>query len=434
MVRLWQMKLGNFATAACAGFVALLAQSVCQEAGASQTQLGGHVKFSHSVTGYPQDSAYASSLWYDTTTVNLSTIDLRGKFHKKQGNWDMQVDYQVSGLHSYQTEYFESNAGLPVSLGDIGGDDTRVFDLSHEHREADYVLVHRLDRLNVGYTGDSAVVRLGRQAVSWGNGLAFNPMDIFNPFDPTAVDKEYKTGDDMVYAQWLLESGNDWQLVMVPRRDRLTGKLSESASSLAFKYHALTDNYEYDVLLARHYEDTVLGFGLVSHFGDAITRGDVTLAQTDTDWVASAVASLSYSWVLADRNWSGSAELYYNGFGQDQRDLSVTSLVDNTDLVDRITRKEMYSFGRYYAALVATVELSPRMMLNPTLFMNLRDQSGLMQLSANYDWLQNADLILSMNLPFGGNGTEYGGIALSDTVPNYLSNDYQLFAQLSIYF
>jgi len=37
--------------------------------------------------------------------------------------------------------------------------------------------------------------------LSWGNGLVFSPMDIVNPFDPTAVDTEYKAGDDMLYGQ-----------------------------------------------------------------------------------------------------------------------------------------------------------------------------------------------------------------------------------------
>ena len=36
----------------------------------------------------------------------------------------------------------------------------------------------------------------------------FNAMDIFNPFDPAAVDTEYKVGDDMFYGQYLF---NDWR-------------------------------------------------------------------------------------------------------------------------------------------------------------------------------------------------------------------------------
>ena len=53
----------------------------------------------------------------------------------------------------------------------------------------------------MGFATDHVVMRFGRQAITWGNGLVFNAMDIFNPFDPAAVDKEYKTGDDMIYGQ-----------------------------------------------------------------------------------------------------------------------------------------------------------------------------------------------------------------------------------------
>ena len=83
---------------------------------------------------------------------------------------------------------------------------------------SDFIL-HRLDRLSLGYTSESLVMRLGRQAVTWGNGLVFYPMDIFNPFNPVAIDKDYKTGDDMLYGQWTTYQGNDWQMILLPRRD-----------------------------------------------------------------------------------------------------------------------------------------------------------------------------------------------------------------------
>ena len=54
--------------------------------------------------------------------------------------------------------------------------------LSNKNKNASLV---RLDRISIGYTGEKTVLRFGRQAISWGNGLLFTPMDIFNPFDPT---------------------------------------------------------------------------------------------------------------------------------------------------------------------------------------------------------------------------------------------------------
>ncbi len=93
----------------------------------------------------------------------------------------------------------------------------------------------------------------GRQAVSWGNGLIFNPMDFFNPFNPAAVDTEYKLGEDMLYGQYLLDNGSDWQLVNVQRRDE-QGNVTSAVSSTALKFHGFGLEREYDLLLAEHFD------------------------------------------------------------------------------------------------------------------------------------------------------------------------------------
>ena len=62
----------------------------------------------------------------------------------------------------------------------------------------DQTLYHRLDRLSVTFQPYWGTLQIGRQALTWGNGFLFNPMDLFNPFSPTQIDREYKPGDDMV--------------------------------------------------------------------------------------------------------------------------------------------------------------------------------------------------------------------------------------------
>ncbi|MDX2497114.1 MAG: hypothetical protein QNL11_04335, partial [Desulfobacterales bacterium] len=49
----------------------------------------------------------------------------------------------------------------------------------------DYILYHRLDRFFLALQPNWGSVRIGRQALTWGNGLIFNPMDLLNPFAPT---------------------------------------------------------------------------------------------------------------------------------------------------------------------------------------------------------------------------------------------------------
>ena len=86
--------------------------------------------------------------------------------------------------------------------GTVQDRDRRLMNLSNVISESDgSITAHRLDRLYFDYANDRAFFRVGRQAISWGNGLIYNPMDLFNPFDPAAIDREYKTGDDMLYGQ-----------------------------------------------------------------------------------------------------------------------------------------------------------------------------------------------------------------------------------------
>ena len=70
-------------------------------------------------------------------------------------------------------------------------------------------------------------MKFGRQAITWGNGLFYAPMDLVNPFDPATIDTEYKAGDDMLYLQYLQDNGNDLQAAVVVRRDRKLLQLVE---------------------------------------------------------------------------------------------------------------------------------------------------------------------------------------------------------------
>ncbi len=298
--------------------------------------------------------------------------------------------------------------------------------------DSNSVLVHRLDRFYVGFTGDKAVLRVGRQAVSWGNGLIYTPMDFFNPFDPAAVDKEYKTGDDMLYGQYLKQNGDDLQAVWVVRRD-LDGNVSSDVDSIAAKYHGFIGGKEYDLLLAQHYDDNVFAVGGLSDLGSALWRGDITLTDTQTDNIVSLVTNLTYSWVGWGHNISGVAEYFYNGFGQADGDYSPAALANNPDLTKRIVRGELFTLGRSYLALSAMIEMTPLWLLTPNAFINLSDGSMLAQLVTSHDLKQDLQILAAISVPVGAAGTEYGGID-SDIAGKHLSTGFNLFAQLAWYF
>jgi hypothetical protein len=258
-------------------------------------------------------------------------------------------------------------------------------------------------------------------------------MDLVNPFDPAAVDTEYKGGDDMLYAQYLQDSGNDFQGAYVVRRDPASGDVESDQSTAAVKYHGFVEDFEYDLLLAEHYGDTVVGLGGGRGVGGAVWRGDVVVTRTDDDTYVQLVTNLTYSWNWFDRNMSGAIEYFYNGFGQHSGAYDPVSLGNNSELIDRVTRGELFSIGRHYLAGSVLIEVTPLWGLTPTVLVNAADPSGLFQLVTNYSLSDNMTFLASINIPMGPKGSEFGGIESAQ--PNrYLSGGAGLFAQIAWYF
>ena len=400
-------------------------------AGDTTFNLGGHVKPQLIFTGYPDDSLFRDVFGSSSEDVNLDARIVLGIDHER---WSFDVDYQFIVVHGDQVEFSrELPPELRLLYPHLPTDRMRLFNLTHVFTDSGKTAVlNRLDRLAVSYTSDKVVMKFGRQAISWGNGLIYTAMDIFNPFDPAAVDKEYKTGDDMLYGQYLRGNGDDLQGVMVFRRDFVTGEVEADVGSLAFKYHGFLGSGEYDALVARHYGDTLVGVGGNTDLGGAVWHGDLVLTAADDDTVLSLVTNLSYSWTWGGKNVSGLVEYFYNGFGQGDGCYSFDCLEQNPDLLVRLARGEIFTLGRNYIALSAMVELNPLFLLTPNVFVNLGDPSALVQVVFQNDLGENMVLLSSINLPVGADGTEFGG--LPTEIPGvYLSSGASVFVQLGWY-
>ena len=388
-------------------------------AAALATEFGGHTKFRAVGQAYPEDSIYHDFVGSNATDLSAS---LRLKFNARAGPWRFDSAYQLVGLSADSLAF----TALP-------NDDRRLFQLTDVIDSSDDAAVlHRLDRLSVGSTGEKAVARFGRQALSWGNGLAYAPMDLVNPFDPAAIDTEYKAGDDMLYLQYLQENGNDLQAAYVVRRDLATGDVDHDEATLALKYHGFAGDSEFDVLLARSYGDDVLGIGARHAIGGAMWSADLVLTKTESDTYVQVVTNLLYSWVWAGKNMSGGLEYYFNGFGL-HGPYDLPGIEANPDLALRLARGELFAPGRHYVAANVLIEMSPLWTVTPTLLLNIEDPSALVQLITSYSLGDNMTFLASLNLPLGPNGSEFGGID-AGSPGRYLSRGAGVFAQLAWYF
>jgi len=379
-----------------------------------QTEWGGHIKVRGSVS-WPEDGSYYDLTGTDTpfdgsiegrlknrlyfgSAVYLDThyemILSGGDTRKKQK--ELEHDFPGSALETFWT-------------GEVK-DDRRLLDLSKTITDRDdYVLYHRLDRLALTYQKERFVFRLGRQAVTWGNGFLFNPMDLFNPFAPSDIEREYKLGDDMAQAQISFGGTGNVQLVYVPRRDPETGDVEADQNTIAGKVHFAKGTTEFDLMAAQNFDDQVIGAGCTGYLGEAAWRLDATWTFTDEqsgdDDYLSLVANLDYSWVWWEKNFYGFVEVFYNGLGED----AYADDVMDAYIRDQIARGQLFTLGRYYLGGHVRMEVHPLVNVFLTVIHNLDDPSGMLQPRLTWDITEDLQLTCGGNVLYGGRGTEYGG-------------------------
>lgn len=398
----------------------------------TQYELGGHTKTRLVAQAYPDDSIFDDLSGAHSIDVQA---DLRLNFDVGNDPWAFAASYQLFALYGDSIEYTRGlQQGQGIFFNRFPEDARRLVDLTTVMRdEGRFAAVHRLDRLWVSYTNERIVLRFGRQAISWGNGLFFSPMDMVNPFDPTAIDTEYKTGDDMLYAQVLRENGDDLQAALVLRRDPVTGDAQSDERTVSVKYHGVGGDSEYDILAAVNHDDLTIGLGGNRSIGGAVLRGDIVVADTGSGCKTQLVTNLSYSWTWGGKNVSGAIEYYFSGFGQHAGGYDLPGIGTNPELLDRLSRGELYSIGRHYLAGSLLIEMTPLWLLTPTVFLNAADGSALIQLHTQNSLRENLSFLGSISVPVGPKGTEFGGIALGVT-NRYFSTDLGVFAQIAWYF
>lgn len=377
---------------------------------------GGHIKARGNISFVSRES-----LFRDVETGTYYDGSVEGRLKNRlswRNQWYFETHYEIIASGG-DTERRKSTLPLLAAVLPSAGQVNDSRRLLHLTRTIDqgnsYTVYHRLDRLSLTLQREGGIIRIGRQAVTWGNGMVFNPMDLFNPFTPTDIEREYKIGDDMAFAQVPLKGGGDLQVLCVPRRDPVSGRVEEDQTSVAGRFHFAFGTTEFDLMAAKHYGDGDAGFGLTGYLGEAAWRTDLVLTipeeRSDRNPYLSCVANIDYSWVWLEKNFYGFIELYYSGLGR--RDYK--EALGDPYVAERLSRGDLFTLGRSYAAAHTRIELHPLVNLFFTAIVNAGDLSGIVQPRLAWDMTRNTSLICGGNIYFGAPGTEYGGFVVPGT-------------------
>jgi hypothetical protein len=376
---------------------------------------GGHIRAIGTLSDPDKQSVYQFT---DHDTFMDSQAELRLNHQLFMGKkWAFETHYEMVGQ---QGDTLKNNnrleSLLPASTADrlLGNeaidDDRRLLNLTRSIKDGDnYSVYHRLDRFNLTYSAHQGTLRIGRQALTWGNGLLFNPVDIFNPFAPTTIQRDYKVGDDMLHLQ-LPMGDSEVQMLYLPRRNPDSSDVSDDQSSLAGKFLFPFSSVEFDLMAARHFDDLILGMGASGYLGGAAWRWDMTYTQinnashNDGHW--QVVANIDYAWQWDGKNIYGLIEFYHNGLGYSK---SYARALSDPAISQRVARGELFTLGQNYLAGQLRLEIHPLMLTNFTTIVNTADPSAILQPQIIWDVAANFQLILGAGFNWGDDNTEFGG-------------------------
>lgn len=354
--------------------------------------------------------------------------DLRLTWSPQWQGLDIDTAYQLSsGIGPTHALLEREGAYLPAPQP------ATLIDMEHTLVDRNNVYItHKIDRLSFGYSTPQYVLRIGRQALTWGSGMVFHPMDLIDPFSPTAIDTEYKPGVDMAYLQRLFADGSDLQLVAVPRAGKNHGAINSDSSTIAMHYHLPIHEINLNWLLARDYQDWTAGVGINGAWsGSSWNIEVVPTLDSRHDIRTSLLMNISAGTTLLNRNTTAFAEYFHNGFGTNKG----TSLdMFPADLQERLARNQLFNVSRNYLAAGGSIEWTPLITCSLTTIVNLDDDSFFVAGELNWSLSDNATLYTGLQLPAGGKDTEYGGLPVIDHSAPYSSSPTSVYVQLRQHF
>ncbi len=367
----------------------------------AESELTARFKWFSSVAALPDADAQRRE---SGTPAFDHNADLRVLLRRSAGRLRFIGDYSLTWV-----------AGDSFAFGDSAHlderpteDSSRLMNLTQTLDDGTrHLTVHRFDRLAVEYRDERLAITLGRQAVSWGSGHVFQPMDLFNPFAPTAVDRDYKPGDDILLIERAF-AHSALQLLHVARRDT-HGRASDD--SYAAMWHGFFGASEVELMGARHYRDDLLGMTFKIPIGPALLRTDVVgtrLAQ-DGDRRISGIVNIDCAFELFQRTGLVFAEYFHNDFGVDTLTPTLPA-----PLQDRLSRGELFNVMRDYLAAGATYQWHPLWSQSLAWIGNLNDGSSLVQTSLTYEPSDSARVQAGLVAALGSTGDEFGGIPDDD--------------------
>lgn len=252
---------------------------------------------------------------------------------------------------------------------------------------------HEFDRLVFRVSLPTVEMVVGRQAISWGVGRFWNPLDLFRAFSPVEIDREYKAGVDALRLEWALGPFSHLELVYAAFDEDFARHV------LAVRGQQTVGTFDLGGLVGKSFRDFVVGPFVDGELrgigirGELIYTHDTAGSGQGRRTFVRGVTSLDYRFA---NGLYALLEYYVNGFGKEAP--ADYPALFNTE---RVRRGEVFNFGRQYLGGLLQYEFHPLVQGHAVTLWNLHDHSLLVSPLLTVSLSNEADLRLGAYLPLG---------------------------------
>ncbi len=272
----------------------------------------------------------------------------------------------------------------------------------------DFLWVHEFDRLAATFSIWDLDFVFGRQAITWGTGRFWQPTDLFSPFGPLQVDREFKAGNDAARLVFALGDFTQAEFVWAFGRDA-----DPDRSAGVGKFKTLFKDYDISILGGWVQTDIVGGGDFAGDLGNSGIgiHGEILFNHVkDSSDYLDFLVGLDYRFPGKGPYLLG--EYYYYGAGAANVEDMNQELINN-----RLLSRGTLLLGRHNLGLGASYEIFPILMGMFNVLVNLTDPSATLNPVLEYSIADNAVATAGCTIPLGEAPTFVlapGGLGLSD--------------------
>jgi len=285
-------------------------------------------------------------------------------------------------LHGLAQATSPPGSGAVTSIAT--GGTRRFFDLERDSfSSGDVAGTTEIDRLNLRWDRPGFRVVAGRQAITWGVNYFWPVLDLFAPFAPQRIDRDYKPGVDALRVTVPVGDFSEVEVIAAGQGTRTPDDLSfaslgrfhselgEGPSSIDFGY--MVGGFHRDFVLGGFFSADVRGTGLRGEVSWTSPGCDPESAHPDLGCGNFWRVTVGVDRLLTPR-LTLIAEASWNGFG-------AGGAADYARLAeaDRVRRGEVTSLGRRYAGISLAWQAHPLLTISGAVLYNREDSSALFQ-------------------------------------------------------